>query len=126
MMSRYPSWWQPTMNGITMQRARMLLPLAWLVRVNDTSLHRAWLYTIADGLLERQDLATGAFREEVSADGWGNAAIIPNNDNYGDFESPLNQNNSDPVSDLLYTANFAFLGLHEAAAATGNATLLEA
>merc|ERR1712151_910567 len=104
MMARYPSWWQPTLNGITMQRARMLLPLAWLVRTNDTALHRSWLYTIADGLLARQDVS-GAFREEVSADGWANAARTPNNDDYGTFEAPLNQNNSDPVTDLLYTTN---------------------
>ena len=51
---------------------------------------------------------------------------MPNNEDYGTFEAPLNQNNTDPVSDLLYTSNFALLGLHEAAAATGNATLREA
>eukprot|EP01052_Picozoa_sp_SAG31_P016343 SAG31_NODE_1078_length_10032_cov_4.602034_11_plen_932_part_00 len=123
MMTRFPSFWQPTMNGITMQRARMLLPLAWLVRTNNTALSHEWLITIADGLLARQDHTSGAFREEVSAEGWGNAAITPNNENYGTFEAPLNQENDDPVSDLLYTAPFAFLGLHEAAAATGNETL---
>ena len=37
--------------------------------------------------------------------------------NYGTFEAPLNQENDDPVSDLLYTTNFAIIGLHEAAAA---------
>ena len=30
MMESYPHKWLPTSNGITMQRARMLLPLAWL------------------------------------------------------------------------------------------------
>ena len=123
MMAHYPAWWQPTSNGITMQRARMLLPLAWLVRANDTATHRDWLFRVADGLLARQDAATGAIREEVSAPGWAAAARTPNNDDYGTFEAPLNQDNSDPVSDLLYTSNFAMLGLHEAAAATGNATL---
>ena len=34
-----------------MQRARILLPLAWLVRVNDTQTHRGWLQTAVDGLL---------------------------------------------------------------------------
>ena len=33
------------------------------------------------------------------------------------------RNNDDPVSDFLYTSNFALLGLHEAAAALGNATI---
>jgi hypothetical protein len=31
----------------------------------------------------------------------------------GTFEAPLNQFNDDPVSDFLYTSNFALLGLHE-------------
>ena len=43
--------------------------------------------------------------------------MVPNNENYGTFEAPLNQENSDPVSDMLYTTNFAIIGLHEAAAA---------
>ena len=42
---------------------------------------------------------------------------VPNNEDYGTFEAPLNQENDDPVSDFLYTSNFALLGLHEAAAA---------
>jgi hypothetical protein len=49
---------------------------------------------------------------------------VPNNEDYGTFEAPLNQHNDDPVSDFLYTSNFALLGLHEAAAALGdNATI---
>ncbi|MCX6927048.1 MAG: hypothetical protein NT154_28160, partial [Verrucomicrobia bacterium] len=35
-------------------------------------------------------------------------------------EAPLIQSNADAASDLLYTCNFAFLALHEAAAATGD------
>ena len=51
MMEGYPHAWIPTQNGIAMQRARILLPLAWLVRVNDTQTHRDWLQTAVDGLL---------------------------------------------------------------------------
>ena len=51
---------------------------------------------------------------------------MPTNENYGTFEAPLNQENSDPVSDFLYTTNFALLGLHEAAAATQNKTIIAA
>ena len=51
MMEGYPQSWIPTSNGIAMQRARILLPLAWLVRVNDTQIHRLWLQTAVDGLL---------------------------------------------------------------------------
>eukprot|EP00941_MAST-03F_sp_MAST-3F-sp1_P005410 g5410.t1 len=119
MMVHYPSFWQATSNGITMQRARMILPLAWLVQVEDTPLHRQWLDTMISGLLARQDERTGAIQEEISAKGFGSSARVPNNANYGTFESPLNQSNDDPVSDLLYTTNFAFLGLHEAIYAVG-------
>jgi hypothetical protein len=40
MMENYPAKWVPTDNGIAMQRARIILPLAFLVRANDTALHR--------------------------------------------------------------------------------------
>ncbi len=76
----------------------MLLPLAWLVRVNGSAEHRSWLTQVADGLLLRQ-AACGALREEVSADGWAGAARPPTNADYGTFEAPLNQENSDPVSE---------------------------
>jgi hypothetical protein len=36
------------------------------------------------------------------------------NEAYGTNEASLIAKNGDPVSDLLYTTNFAFLGLHEA------------
>jgi hypothetical protein len=36
-----------------MQRARIILPLAFLVRANDTALHRGWLITAIDGLMTR-------------------------------------------------------------------------
>ena len=55
MMEHYPTYWIPTSNGITMQRARMLLPLAWLVNVNNTEKHVDWLHNVLNGLLERQD-----------------------------------------------------------------------
>ena len=41
-------------NGIAMQRARIILPLAFLVRANDTAEHRQWLQTAVDGFLTRQ------------------------------------------------------------------------
>lgn len=50
MMENYPTKWIPTANGIAMQRARILLPLAFLVRANDTALHRQWLQTAIDGM----------------------------------------------------------------------------
>ena len=72
-----------------------------------------------DGLLTRQHCEGSwcAFREELSHSGWARSTRVPDNDDYGTFEAPLNQHNDDPVSDFLYTSNFALLGLHEAAAA---------
>ena len=45
---------------------------------------------------------------------------------YGTGEVAIIQQNGDPLCDLLYTNNFALLGLHEAAAATGDPFYREA
>ena len=63
MMEKYPSGWFWT-NGIQQERARMLLVLAWLVRVDDTPEHRAWLDRIATDMGAAQD-ECGAIREEL-------------------------------------------------------------
>ena len=117
-MDRYPNWkWT---NGIQQERARMVLPLAWLVRVEDTPQHREWLSRIADRLLENMD-ASGAIREELGAAGDGMFGATKSNADYGKHEAPLIAVNGDPVADMLYTTNFAFFALNEAAAATGEA-----
>lgn len=116
-MEQYPNGWAWS-SGPQDERARMLLPLAWLVRVDDTTEHRNWLFQMATNLLQYQD-ASGAIAEQL---GPPNTGFLPPGSNaaYGSAEGPLLQENGDPVADLLYTCNFAFLGLHEAAAATGN------
>ena len=63
MMDAYPGW-SPIANGVQLQKARMLLPLAWLVRVRDTPQHREWLSKIADDLLRSQQ-PSGAIREQI-------------------------------------------------------------
>lgn len=123
MMNRYPSGWHWS-YGIQPERARMLLPLAWLVRVKDTPEHRGWLRRIAEDLLAHQQ-PCGAIREEILAEG-GKYAPPASHDEYGKREASLLQQNGDPVADQLYTTNFAFLGLHEAAAATGDSFYREA
>ena len=115
----YPDDWRWT-NGIQQERARMLLPLAWLIRVDDTPEHREWLRRIAEDLLEYQD-DTGAIAEAIGDASMGSLRPPISNEEYGTGETPLLQENGDPVCDMLYTSNFAFLGLHEAAAATGDA-----
>jgi hypothetical protein len=123
-MEAYPDKWRWT-NGLQQERARMLLPLAWLVRIEDTPEHRQWLRRIADDLLARQD-ACGAIREELGTNNLGQFAPPKSNEEYGTNEAPIIQANGDPACDLLYTTNFAFLGLHEAAAATGEPAYAEA
>ncbi len=123
MVESYPERWRWT-NGLQQERARMLLPLAWLIRVEDTPEHRSWLHTIANDLLEHQQ-PNGAIRE-VLASSDGKYGPPRKHDDYGLQEASLLQNDGDPVVDLLYTCNFAFLGLHEAAAATGEQLYHEA
>ena len=117
MMEAYPDNWRWT-NGIQQERGRMLLTLAWLVRVDDQPEHRAWLKRMADDMQKCQ-VACGAIREELGKPGKGGFRPPQSNAEYGTNEASLIQKNGDPVADMLYTCNFAFLGLHEAYRATG-------
>jgi hypothetical protein len=119
MMDGYPDKWL-SQNGIQQERARMILPLAWLVRVEDTPQHRQWLDTMVSKLLEYQD-ECGAIREELgNSSSDKNKILVTSNDAYGKNEAPLIAVNGDPVSDMLYTCNFGFFALNEAAKATKN------
>lgn len=122
-MDGYPDKWVWT-NGIQQERARMVLPLAWLVRVEDTAEHRKWLDIIVQKLLENQ-VESGAIREELGA-GKGRFGRTRSNKEYGLHEAPLIFTNGDPIADMLYTSNFAFFTLNEAAHATGNKQYKEA
>ncbi|MDD4016854.1 MAG: hypothetical protein PHV28_02810, partial [Kiritimatiellae bacterium] len=115
MMAQYTDGWRWT-NGLAQEKSRMLLPLAWLVRVKDTPEHRAWLRKAVDGVVALQ-APCGAIREEIGLPGKGSYPPPRANGDYGKSEAPLIQTNGEPVADMLYTANFAFIGLHEAAAA---------
>lgn len=117
-MAAYPNEWRWT-NGLQQERARMLLALAWLIRVEDKPEHRQWLKTIASDMLAFQD-RSGGIREELGAPGKSSIPPPKSNEAYGTHEEPLIQQDGDPACDMLYTCNFAFLGLHEAAAATGD------
>ena len=124
MMAAYPDDWHWT-NGMQQERARMILPLAWLLRIENTPQHRLFLDKMTSELLRFQD-PCGAIREEIGAAGKGTFGPCADNESYGTTEAPLIQTNDDRLSDLLYTTNFAFIGLHEAAMATGNAELTAA
>jgi hypothetical protein len=117
-MEGYPDKWLWT-NGIQQERARMILPLAWLVRVEDNEEHRRWLDMVVTKLLENQ-VESGAIREELGSGDKGRYGRTKSNKEYGLHEAPLIFQNGDPIADMLYTSNFAFFSLNEAAHATGN------
>jgi hypothetical protein len=118
LMNVYPDGWGSEGNRHETERCRMLLPLAWLLRVDDTAEHREWLQEIVRYVLDAQH-ASGAIRhrliEEVKA-----------NEKYGTLECALIQSNGEPVTDLLYATNFAFVGLHEVAAVTKDPEVIQA
>ena len=122
MMKAYPAQWRWQDN---IQRARMLPCLAWLVRVDDTPEHREWLKRVASDLIKQQQ-PNGALHEQFNAADNGHYRIPQSNEAYGTSETPLIQQNGDPVSDQLYVTGFALFGLHEAVAATGDAELKRA
>jgi hypothetical protein len=118
-MKVYPGQWRWQDN---LERAHMLLCLAWLVRVEDTVEHREWLGKVAGDLLADQQ-SSGAIHERLGAVHGGHYRVPMRNEDYGTAETPLLQANGDPVTDQLYTTGFALLGLHEAVGATGDANL---
>ena len=117
-MAAYPDGWSWT-NGIQQERARMLLPLAWLYRVSPTAEHKEWIDRITADLAKNQ-VECGAIREELGDQSKGQYGAEKSNADYGRSEAPLIFKNGDPVADMLYTSNFAFFALNEAACATGD------
>src|SRR6185369_7230276 len=79
----------------------------------------------ATDLLKDQS-PSGAIYEHISTNNVGHYRIPLRNEDYGTTETPLLQQNGDPVSDQLYTTGFALLGLHEAVGATGDRNLKRA
>ena len=123
-MDSYPEGLRWT-NGLSQEMARMILPLAWLVRVEDTPENRGLLQRALRPLLDLQE-ECGAIRELLGDPDKGKYPPPRSNQEYGSNEASLIAENGDRISDLLYTVNFAFLGLHEAASATGDPETKEA
>ena len=117
----YPERWFWANACSPIDYARMLLVCSWLVRVEDTPEHRQWLSFYADKLAELQDEETGAIREEVIEYPHLQFRIPRSNAEYGHSESGLPAIDGDPVTDQLYSTNFALFGLNEAYHATGDA-----
>jgi hypothetical protein len=118
MMEAYPDGWKAECGRMEEERIHMLLPLAWLVRVEDTPEHRAWLRRMAEYVLTEQD-ASGGIPQRVDRP-------FTANEQYGETESPIAYSSGDPATDLLYSTNFAAIGMHEAAAATGDPEYVKA
>ena len=117
-MEKFP--WFLWQNGATGDWARILLPFAMLVEVEDTPEHRAWLDRVAAHFIgcmnEHHAVAELMGKVEL-----GHYPAPKSNAEYGTGEATLVQQDGDPVCDLLYTMNFAFPGMHEAYMATGDA-----
>ncbi|RPE09214.1 hypothetical protein EGT74_19620 [Chitinophaga lutea] len=116
-MEGYPGKW---LWGSSMQtqRARIILPLAWLVRVEDTPEHRQWLDKMVNEILKYQD-ESGAIMEELGK-GKGMFKELKTNNDYGSDEGSLIFRNGEKAACMIYTCNFAVFSLNEAAAATGD------
>jgi len=109
--------WQ---NSLTGEISRMLLPLSFLMQVNPTDKHRRWLYQAIDALLEYQ-VPCGAIRDAFGDLSLGSYPPPQSNERYGTNEASLIQQNGDPATDMLYTTNWALLGLWEASHVLKNA-----
>jgi hypothetical protein len=57
---------------------------------------------------------TGGLTDRYRPSGASHYKIPASNEAYGTSETPLIQENGDPVTDQLYVGGFALLGLHEA------------
>lgn len=112
IMERFPDRinWQNSMTG---EIARMLLPLSFLVRVHPTEQNRKWLKQAVDAMIEYQQ-SCGAIRDAFGDMSLGKYPPARSNENYGTTEASLIQQNGDPVTDLLYTTNWALIGFWEA------------
>jgi len=80
---------------------------------------------ICDDLLKHQ-VESGALREELGEGSKGRYGAPKSNEHYGHSEAPVIHANGDPLADMLYTSNFAFFALNEAAQATKTPKYLEA
>ena len=110
--------WNESMSN---EQARMLLPLAWLVRANPTSAkYRGWLKRVATDVLAAQQPNGGVkqmFGTGAEAKRCSPCAPV-SNEQYGSGEGPIMFTGREPLTDSLYTLNFLLAGLREAAGAS--------
>ena len=96
----------------------MIHVLAWLVRVEPAvPVYRAWLRQASEAYLARQQTVGGCVQESL---GTVRCSDPPpaSNKAYGSAEAPITQSDNDTIADMLYSNNFALIGLLEAYHAT--------
>ena len=115
-------------ESITNELACFMLPLAWLVRADDTTEHREWLQYVTEMLLSTQTSNGGIKQMFGQGPEAGRCSPCPARDNaaYATGEGPIMFDGSEAITDSLYTINFALAGLREAYGATGVARYAEA
>lgn len=78
----------------------MILPLAWLVRVQDTPEHRKWLDRVVQRLLENLQ-SSGAIREELGNSSTGTFGKAKSNKDYDITEA-----NNDFLCDSVFSVGY--------------------
>ncbi|MCK5811683.1 MAG: hypothetical protein KAG94_02180 [Clostridiales bacterium] len=112
MMSKYPDGWLWT-NGIMAEVSRMVLPLSLLYKFDKDIRIKKHLDTLFNVIIEQTNESGCMIEKMILLE---NGKYLPpkcNND-YGRYEAPIIHDNGDQACDLLYSQNFAYLGLHEA------------
>lgn len=121
MMEAFPGGWRR--NDVT-ELSRILLPLAWQLRIDPSDQVRDWLIAVVEALLRDQD-RSGGIPEVEAGGGIALFRVARTNEEYGTTEEPIIFATGDPASDQLYSTGFALLGLHEAAAVVDDHRLRE-
>ena len=79
---------------------RMLLPVIWLARIEDTAQHREWVKVLAADMLVRQRKDGSTERMlTLRDDGGFKKQAATSNEDYGTRETSIIQNSSDPAED---------------------------
>ena len=120
--------WRVT-ETITEEQTRILLPLAWRVRVDNSTANRDQLRGVWHDLkaawVERGAWGVGTcvfpLKNGTNVTDPGEMLAPPpaSNAKYGNGEMSICQQIGDPGSDLLYESNYLLMNLQEAFAATG-------
>lgn len=106
-------------GGLTDETCHMILPLAYLARVDNDPQIKQWLDILVNDLVKWSH-PCGAIREVLGTEGMGKYPPPHSNENYGTTEASLLHRDGDPNCDILYSYGYALIGLHEAFHATGD------